>query len=339
MNTLRLSRSRILAYGAPASVILVSVALAMSPLLDKQPELAIGITYDLTLTAPILYFLLVRKSKISNLTVVPIFVLGIILATLLLPAQQQTQLDYIKTYVFPVVELTVLTLVGTKIYRGVRSFRTHADTSSDFYSVIKKSTTDVLGETRVASLFSTEIAALYYAFFSWKRREPADNEFTGYKESGSVALFCALLGVVLIETFVLHILLVTWSPAVAWVVTILSLYSAVQIIGHVKAMSQRYGKIEGQKLVLKYGLFGDVLVDLRDIERVEKSGEAFEGDERKVERLSLLQQLEMHNVVLYFKKPQLIESAYGIKKTCDILLLHVDAADVFVRRLSPANDQ
>lgn len=339
MTAISLTRRQILTFATPGLILLISASLALSPLLDAYPDLAIGITYDLTITAPFVYFLFIRKQPISKITVVPFFVAGVVLATILLPADQQGQLDLIKTFVFPVVELVVLATIGTKVYRGIQTFKTNAGSSVDFYSILKKSTLETFDNPRVAAIFATEIASIYYALFSWKRRKTAVEEFTNYKESGSIALFGALLLVLAIETFVFHILLVNWSPVLAWILTISSVYFALQIFGHIKAMVQRHSMITDQQVVLKYGLFGDMTVHLRAIERVEKSGREVEEGSKKVESLSLLGGLEPHNVIIHFKNAQSIESVYGIKKNCDVLLLHIDNAEAFVADLTEAISQ
>ena len=121
-----------LIYGLPIAMILFSILLAISPLLEQYPNLAMGITYDLILTAPLLFIFLSRKNKNSKLHVVAFFILGIVLATVLLPENQQEHLDYIKRYLLPLVELTVAMALIFKIYKGVQLFKSNADVGDGF---------------------------------------------------------------------------------------------------------------------------------------------------------------------------------------------------------------
>ena len=60
MNAATLNRNSLLiVYGLPALIIIAATGLALTPLMAKYPEIAIGITYALTLTAPLLYLFLI----------------------------------------------------------------------------------------------------------------------------------------------------------------------------------------------------------------------------------------------------------------------------------------
>ena len=95
-------------------LIVASFMLSATSLLTTHQGLAIGLTYDLTLIAPFIYFLLIRKTKVPNTTVLPFFVLSLVFASYLLPAHSQQHLHLIKQFILPVAELSVL---GFVIYK------------------------------------------------------------------------------------------------------------------------------------------------------------------------------------------------------------------------------
>ena len=49
---------------------------------------------------------------------------------------------------------------------------------------------------------------------------------------------------------------------------------------------------------------------------------------------SLLKGLEPHNTMLYFRKLQTMQSAYGITRECEVLLHHVDEGGKIVSYLN-----
>ena len=336
MNIQKTTKVYAFVYGLPVLIILSSVLLALSPLLKSYPDLAIGITYDLTLTAPLVYLLLIRKKRIPRITAVPFFVLGLILATLLVPEHQKFHLGLITSYLLPVVEITVLSVIVYKVVKTIRAFKKNAGTTGDFYTVLKQSAVETLGYPKIATVFATEIAMIYYSFFSWRRKKTRENEFTYHKENGITALLVAIIFIMLIETVALHLLLIGWNKIVAWIFTISSIYAVLQLFGHIKAMRRRYSVIEDESLMLKYGLFGEATIQLSEIERVALTTKDINDSGRKVEKLALLKMLEPHNIVIYFTKPRKVEKIYGITKECDTLLLHIDDKEAFVNKVNNA---
>lgn len=225
MVVLNLNRTRVLIYGLPLLVVLSSIIIALSPLLKQHPELATGIPYDLILTAPLLFFLLERKSAISKLRAVPFFIGGTIIASYLLPENGQEHLSIIKSYAVPVVEFVMLAILIGKIRKAINIFRSHSVASADFSSISKTSVLELLGKSRFASFISSEISMICYALISWKKKKHKSNDFTNYRENARIALAGAFLMVVFIETFAIHVLLSKWSIIAALVLSITSIYT------------------------------------------------------------------------------------------------------------------
>lgn len=336
---LHLERNQLLTYGLPLSVILTSVLLALSPLLNQFAGLAMGITYDLTLTAPLVYLYLIRKRKVPLITVVPFFVFGVLSATLLLPKHQQYHLNLIKTYLLPVVELSVLSIISYHVYKTVKVFKDTANESADFYIILKESAIKALGYPKIAKIFASEIVMVYYALFSWRKVPTVRSSFTSFKENGITALLGVILFIMLVETFLVHLLVIKWNESVAWVLSLGSLYAALQMIGHLKALRSRFSELKDNQLLIKYGLFGDMKVDINKIMRIELSPNNIQDANRKVEKLALLKQVESHNVAIYFTEQQTVEKAYGIIKECDTVLLHIDNEKEFVKTINKALQQ
>lgn len=331
MNTSISLKTPFITFGIPISIVLASVAFMRSPIITNHPEIAVGITYDLTLLAPFVYLALIWKKPIPKVTVIPFFTVGMLLATFLLPSHLQGHLDGIKTYFLPLLELGIVSLIVFSVIKTVKSFKSHANGKADFYEIIQKASRDVLEVPKVAQVFSTEISMFYYSFLLWKKA-PKNNTttFTNFKTSGVVPLFLTLILIIAVETIALHFLLIKWNVIVTWILTLSSVYAGMQILGHSQALRLRPHTIEGNSLVLRYGLMGDLKIEISKIESIEHSSRAFQNDDVKIEKLAILKDFEMHNTILHFKEPQLLKKMYGIQKECDVLMFYVDKKEDFL---------
>lgn len=321
--------------GIPLFMVGMLVVLVKSPLFASNPtNLEIGITVDLLVSIPFIYFLLIRKTKISKTTLLPFLIGGMVIASLILPPQNQYYLGLFKTWVFPLMELGILSLVIYKVTKAVRYFRLHRGTSVDFYSALKETCETNLPRIAVYPAV-TEIAVFYYGFVDWKKRKLKSNEFSYHKESGTIGLFAAILFLVIIETFVFHLVLVRWSELAAWILTFLSVYSGFQLFGFLKSMYKRPISIENGQLHLRYGMMSETTIDLSKIESVEVSSKDidFNSETRK---LSILGDLENHNLIIRLKEKHTIVGLYGITRKFRNLALHVDEKLRFAQDINQA---
>lgn len=336
MDFLKSFQNRNLLFGIPLLIVLIAIGIGISPLLQTYPDIAIGLTYDLVLTAPLAYFLIIRKRKIPKITIVPVFVLGMVIASYLLPEHLQNHLNFIKTYFFPLVEILVLGVLIYKIRQGINVFKAQSKTAVDFYDISKASAQKLFGEKKFASFFASEISMFYYGIFAWRFKKLKEHQFSNYKDNASIAMGGALLMVVFIETFAFHSLLQKWNLIVAWILTGSSIYTALLIIAHLKALVARPSLLLKDKLVLKNGLIADIHIPLKEIDKVVLCSKEMESSDIKIANLGLSKKSTQHNIALYFKSPQTIQKMYGFTETCDILLFHIDGKTDFVNTLDIA---
>ncbi len=321
-------------FGLPLLIITGMVVLAKSTLFLKHPEqLAVGITLDLVFTAPLLYFLLIRKKAIPNTTVVPLFILGVVITSFIIPKDYQNLLLQIKYWVVPVVEISVVSFTIYKIRQIRKAYKAHhQDISPDFYTALTTTTATILPK-RISTLLATEVAVIYYAFINWKRQKLAANEFTYHKHSSAVALLAVFIFLVLGETAILHYLIQKWNGIVAWILTIISIYTALQLFGILRSMRKRPIVITDEKLYLKYGIFSETTIALDQIESFEQSSKSIVFDEQ-ARRLSPLGELTNYNYIIHLKSPQILVGLYGFKKSFTTLAFHVDDKKGFKAALS-----
>jgi len=333
MELLKIKRRDLVTFGLLLLIITASVFVVLSSLSKTHPEVTALLAYDLVVFSPLLYFFLIRKRKISKLTVIPFVTIGIVLATLLLPENQHGHLNIVKSIAIPAIEVFLLATILKKAYFISKSLKSNAGSSDDAYSIIKKSGTETFGDNKFVKFLISEMAVFYYALIAWKKKRPSENEFTNFKDNGAVPMLWGLIFIILIETVVLHILIAKWNVLAAWVLTVLSIYSALMIFGHLKALSRRPSIINEDKLVLKNGLLATLMIDLKDIEKVELCNGQISEPNKMVGNMGLAKDSNDHNVALYFSKPQTVEKFYGITQKCDRLVFFIDDKNNFVEKV------
>ena len=290
-----------------------------------------ALTLDLTLSIPLVYFLIIRKRSIPNVTVVPVFILGMVVASFLIPQGHQQSLELIKTWVFPLVELSVFSLIVYKVVSLKKAFAQHKDQHFDFIETFRMAAKDIL-PNKVIGLFTTEVSMFYYALFTWKRPNLARGSFSYHKNSGIQALLYALLMAVVIETVAIHFLLIQWSVVAAWVLSALSVYTGLQVFAYIKSIPRRPTTLEHDVLTVRNGLMTNCKVPLANIQKME----VFRGDlpeaYEDVKKVSLFYQ----NVVLHLDKEVEVEGLYGITKSANAIAFYVDDVDSFEEEMTIA---
>ena len=305
---------------------LIVVTTSLAPLnIDSIVEFAV--TADLIITIPLVYYLLIRKRNVPKTTVVPFIIIGLVTGSLILPENNQFYLDLFKTYALPILEITILVYIIIKVRTVLKSYKKQKKQSPDFYTAINEAATSILPGF-AARLFAAEISTLYYGFIYWKKKIPADNEFTYHKKSSIITTLLIFIFLIAIETAFFHYLLSMWSSIAAWILTILSIYTAIQIFGIVRSMTKRFISFDGDNLILRYGILNEAIININNIRDIEISSKKLEFNE-ETKSLSPFKDFDKHNVVIRLINENNLNGMYGIKSTCKTLVLHVDEPEKF----------
>lgn len=323
-NTIQF-RSYFVVFGIPLLMILSVIILSQSQLFFANvKELSIAITLDLVLTTPLVYYFLIRKRSIPKFTVVTFFIIGILIANLIIPKDQQETLNFVESVLFPLVELLVITFLFLKARKVVLEFRKKKNQSVDFYDAIKYSCLEIF-PVKITHVVATEVAMFYYLFFSWKKKNLSENEYSYYKESGLISLLFGIVLVLIIETVALHVFLIKWNAIVAWILTILSIYTTLQILSLIKSLNKRPMVVdkENRKLLLRYGFFAEANISLDEILEIEVSSKDLPED-KSIVRFSPLGEIEGHNIIIHLKNENKFKSLYGFSKKYTSIAFTVD---------------
>jgi len=302
-----------------------------SQFIEHSQSLSTYLILDLLLTIPLIYFLIVRRTKIPNTTVIPVVFIGLITGYYALPIEEHYYLDIFRKFGVPVIELSVLAFVIWKVRKAIQVFRSNNNPDSDFYTVLRRTCREIV-QGRMADFLVSEISVLYYGFLNWKKPHLGENHFTYHKKSGSPALFGALIFIIFVETIAVHLILLQWSYWAALILSILSVYTGFQLLGFGRSLSQRPIILDEDRLVLRYGILNESVIKIKEIESLELTRKTLKFD-NEVRKFSLLGELESHNVVIKCRLPQVMKGIYGITKSYSTLALHVDEKERFVEEV------
>ncbi len=317
-----------LAFGFVITAFLTIIWLVKSPVFHQNlSALSAAITVDLLLTIPLVYAWLIRKTRVSKFTIAPLVMAGMFSASYMVPAGHQQWLQLFKLFGFPLMEMASLTLVVRKFMAVRRQFSQGCAAGDDFFDVLKKACYATLPRMLAAALTS-EISVIYYALINWKTYKPALNQFTYHKNSGTPALMGCLIFLILIESAAMHLLVTRWNATAAWILSGLSLYTALQFFGYARSLNKRFITIDGEQLELRYGIMAQTHIQVHHIDLVELSGRDVPAD-AKTRKLSPLGQLESHKVILHLNRDHVLHGLFGKRYRIRALLLHVDQPERF----------
>ncbi len=328
-----------LAFGIPICISIACYLITLSAQFRSNPDmLSTAIVLDLVISAPLFYYLAIRKSSVSKLTVIRIFIAGVIIAGLILKSDSNYLLHIIKIWISPVAEAAVIFFIGRKFFLANKKAKLSGRNSIDFLTHCRKVLFDVTGSEKAGNIISSEIGALYYAFFGRKDRDiDYKSKFTSYKENGILLILGTFLILFLIETTGIHFLLVSWNHTLAWAVSVLSLYTCLQLFSHMRAVKARAITLndnfnESPSVEIYNGLAGDAVIKYDNIERIEISDK--NPADCEAVKIALLRKLEKHNCIIYLKQPVQVTILFGIKKNAGAVMFFVDRVKDFAREVN-----
>jgi hypothetical protein len=288
-----------------------------------------AVSIDLIITAPLLYLIAARKFKTRLLFIFPLIALGFMLSKILLPSETSA-LHLLSKWLLPFLELMTIGSISFYTYRFYREAKMNKEV--DVLTIIRRSTKSIFGDNVLSKVLSTEFAVVYYAFFA-RRKKRMPSYFTVYRDNNSLVLYGFVVFIILAETIAFHFLFVKINMVFAWLMFGLSLYFALQIFAHARALTFRCVEI-GEELIIRYGLAGDVVIRFDQIQNIVSTTNYKVNSEKQVVRLGLLKTLEGYSVALELKESVSLESFYGISKSGNVILLPIDNCKEFVNRVN-----
>ncbi len=293
------------------------VGLAMSiNIIDPQlaltipkPPVGIAAAFDLAVVVPALYFWLVVRGGIQPLaTMIPLCLLALFRATWVIPGASM-----VRPVLAGGVEIAVAALIVTRTRQSLRSTR-----GGD---VLERMQAVILAFVRLpqlAAIAAGEMAVVYYAFAAWRREPevpPGMQAYSTHERAGTPVLFGALAGISVVEVPLVHLLVMRWNVKLAWVLTALSVYGAIWLIGMARAFVLRPVLVGHGELIIRSGILWTLRVPVDRIASIHRAAGPSDlrlcpgGDP---------------NVAMVFSEPMIATGMFGIRRPVARIALSVD---------------
>ncbi|WP_386060254.1 hypothetical protein [Thalassobacillus hwangdonensis] len=313
--------------------------------IDDRIGLATAI--DLTIILPLLIYFFGFRKRMSWLLLCALIFWGLILANWMIPGGADAYLSYFNHSVI-VLEAGVIFLELVLFIAIVKRFPTliknykqdkadHHHFLLSFSKAIQRTFTfsnPRLNKFQLTlRILATDIAAIYYSLFSWKKKPPVGaNAFTFHKDGGYQAVFLMLVHAMVLEIIAVHVMVAQYSHVAAWVITALDIYTLLFIISDYQAIRLSpvvldESGVHFQKGIRVYGFIPWEMV--RGVEQNSQTPEEVGKDKQSI--ALALHGLEKDPIpyVLELKDSVKVHQIFGIKKTVDRIYLKMDDPQKF----------
>jgi hypothetical protein len=312
------------------------LVIAASSAFTRDPAvLAAAMLCDLLGVVPLAYWwFIVRRRLAAARTLIPVVILCLLAAHQALPASHRGVLDWIRFLIAP----AELTLAGYIIWKVRSILRTPPrGGSADIVETIERVLEPALGHRPAARLIAAEMAILYYAFGVWKRhgrREETGDGPTFIPVRSTPIL--VVLGVVLaIETAGMHLLVSRWSDTAAWVLTGLSAYTLLWVVGDFRALALRPTIVTREALRLRVGLRFSATVPWTMVESARRA--SWRDAANKAKDCANLASPATPNVLITFAEPIAARGYFGMERSVRTVLLAVEDPNGLLARMNASD--
>jgi len=277
-----------------------------------KPAVSFGAAFDVAVTVPVLYFLLVVRAGLQPLTtMIPLCLLALLRASYLVPFPAAT-----RPILSAGAEIAVVALVITRVRRGLGKAE-----RGDVLQRLEAAALEMVPSRRLAGVLATEMAVFYYAFGAWRKRPEVPDgarAFTIHRQSGAAALFGMLAAVSMMEAALVHLVVMRWSRTSAWVLTALSAYGTIWLAAIARSFSLRPVLVKDGAIVVRSGLLWTAEIPAAIIE-INREGPF----DLKVPPAS------EPNLVLKLSQPVTARGMYGATRHVTSITLAIDDPDGF----------
>lgn len=282
--------------GAVALIWLIVLTMVV---VTGAPVVAAAGAFDLTCTAGLAMWLLgVRPGHLPKRALTVTVALGVVAARVLL-----ARVGHASHVVFAAavtLELSAIIALVVRLRRGTSNL-------------------GLLGR-----VLATELTIVRFAFAGWRR--PSGDWFTVHRTNGWGLYAGTFVALTLVETPLVHVALSAFGHATAaWVLTALSLYSVVWLVGDLHALRHGGVALRGEWLELRVGVRWRAQIARADIVWAARC----DGATCKTTDFSILGA----NVVLRLAAPHEVRGLFGRRRVVRELALSVDDADEFLAAL------
>lgn len=319
-----------------ATFITLGVLALNVPINEVSPSFLKAVLVDIMLTVPLICLALLATQKFPLIAAVPFFVIGLNVALLASPPELHPFAEAVRWASISII-LGILALAVLKIARKTRQAAPHVAGIVDARDKMEKLSGIVVGSDRKAKIFASDWAFVRYAICPPEKASVHQTlQMSSHQTSGFVALLWAIVGLIILETLILHVLVHLLLPTVAWVLTIISLYSVLSLVGHIRALPRRYTTFGVECVTLRVGLFGQCEIRYNQIEKIEHISPNTSLPDGAV-RLGILGAIEPSNIMIKLRGPAQAHITHGLSRRSHILVFHIEDPKAFAAEITRRN--
>lgn len=292
----------------------------VSALSDEQVRgMVIGSLIDCAIVAPGLLLLQKGRWTVKNFTV--FVAAGILFARLVIPNGLMEPFRYITFSAIAVeaglviVELIILFVFLRYLPSIIRTVKLEQE---QLLFAFPRIVAEKVKDNLLIRVLSSEILVFYYAFCSWKKKQP--NGFTVHKNTMYIPFLVMIFHAAFFEAIAFHWFFHDRMPILAWVHTVLSIYGLVFLLADFRALTLNPVRIENGKVYLSNGLFKQTKIDLTNIAHLHSSIQ-----EENIYQFKVLGNIdEQPAFVIELKQLQTIHVVGGFEKRTKYIGVYAD---------------
>ena len=171
----------------------------------------------------------------------------------------------------PVLLVVEAAIAIREIMRIIRAFQAAKARSTDPMAWLYEAVSYVVPKEAPARMMAAELSVWYYALFSWRKKltvKPSETMFSYHNAGGYMNMMLGLGLAFPVEILAVHMLLLQWSVIAAMIVTLLSIYAAVWLVGDARARVMRPIVVNESTMRLECGIQMEAIIPLDRIETV-----------------------------------------------------------------------
>ena len=296
---------------------------------NKMNIFILGITISLTIIVPFFYYILMlRKRYLKPIAIAPVFIIQYFYSSYILQDSQKEYLDLFM-YVAVIFEITLVVFIVYKVARMIKKYKETNRDELHVLDALRNGFVELFGESKFVDLAVKDLAIYYYAFFVWFKKPVVNKElsFTYHKNSDIKVFVIIALIIGMIEVIAVHILLSHWNTIIAWVITVLSIYGLVYLVGLYNSVRYSPILIEDSHMVIRVGFQSSLRVNFENIESLESVSANYEEKAKKEKKTTynaivLRTNLPQFEVALKKQVPQ--NGLFGVARQISTVYIMVD---------------
>ena len=328
-----LTRRNSLVAFATLTLLLLAVDVWIATLIEtsRQPGiLAIAIAADLTVGVPLLYYLLVvRKRLLPLFSIVPVFILTLVVVRFILPPSQQSYLEF-GEFLIPAFELSLAIFVLFKLRHIIRDVRSARQERLYFIDALRAGLRKSLRSDFASALLATEVSMFYFVFAGWftgfRTSHQDASVYSYHRKSSFPFLLWPLVALVVVEAGLLHLVIGIWTQLGAWIFTSVNAYALLWMVGHFQAARLQPVIVDDKYIYLRTGLIWRGQTRLSKISDIRKPTPI----DLKAPGYVNASLIGDPHLIIVLKEADKLEGLFARKKKGDIIGITLDDPEAFL---------